>query len=207
MLKAAFQSQIQRSGAVAMRRLGSTLLLAGVVAACVASVEAEDKKPAALNFTVKSISGKDVDLAQYQGKVLLVVNVASQCGLTKQYEPLEAVYEKYQDKGLVVLGFPCNQFGEQEPGSEAEIAQFCEANYKVKFPMFAKIDVNGEKAAPLYKHLTSLDTQPKDQGNITWNFEKFVIGRNGEVVARFAPRTEPDAKELIEVIEAELAKK
>ena len=197
-----------------MKKWGPTLLLAGVVAACVTSARADDaakpadskQAPAALDFKVKSIAGKEVDLAQYQGKVIVVVNVASECGLTPQYEGLEALYEKYSDKGLTVLGFPCNQFGKQEPGSDAEIAQFCETNYKVKFPMFSKVDVNGEGAAPLYKHLTSLDAKPKGKGQVAWNFEKFVIGKNGEVVARFAPMTEPDAPELITAIEAELAK-
>jgi glutathione peroxidase len=189
----------------------STLLLASVVAAAVTSAQAADKeeaaKPAALNFTMKSITGQDVNLADYKGKVLLVVNVASKCGLTPQYEELEALHEKYSDKGLAVLGFPSNQFGKQEPGTDAEIAEFCAATYKVKFPMFSKVDVNGENAAPLYKHLTAVETQPKSKGDITWNFEKFVIGKNGEVVARFAPRTKPDSKEVLEVLEAELAKK
>jgi glutathione peroxidase len=187
----------------------SSLLLAGVVAAAVAAASnapAEEKAPAALNFTMKSITGKEVNLADYKGKVLLVVNVASKCGLTPQYEELEALHEKLNDKGLVVMGFPCNQFGKQEPGTDAEIADFCEATYKVKFPMFSKVDVNGEEAAPLYKYLTSLETKPKDKGDITWNFEKFVIGKNGQVVARFAPRTAPDSKEVMSVIEAELAK-
>jgi glutathione peroxidase len=184
----------------------STLLLGGIVAAAVASAYAEDKTPAALNFTMKSITGKDVKLADYQGKVLLVVNVASKCGLTPQYEQLEAMSEKYANKGLVVLGFPCNQFGKQEPGTDAQIAEFCEATYKVKFPMFSKVEVNGEGAAPLYKHLKSLDLQPKGKGDISWNFEKFVIGKKGDVVARFAPRTAPDAKEVLDVIDAELKK-
>jgi glutathione peroxidase len=182
-----------------------TFLLAGIVAACVASVNAEEK-PAALNFTVKSIAGQDVDLAQYKGKVLLVVNVASECGLTPQYEQLEALNGKYSDKGFAVLGFPCNQFGSQEPGSDAQIAEFCSANYKVKFPMFSKVEVNGEGASPFFKHLTSLDVKPKGKGQVAWNFEKFVIGKNGEVVARFAPKTAPDAPEVIAVLEAELAK-
>jgi glutathione peroxidase len=187
----------------------SSLLLAGVVAAAVAAASnapAEEKAPAALNFTMKSITGKEVNLADYKGKVLLVVNVASKCGLTPQYEELEDLHEKLKDKGLVVMGFPCNQFGKQEPGTDAEIAEFCEATYKVKFPMFSKVDVNGEEAAPLYKYLTSVETKPKDKGDITWNFEKFVIGKNGEVVARFAPRTAPDSKEVMAVIDAELAK-
>ncbi len=184
----------------------STLLLSSVIAAAVSSAYADDKTPAALNFTMKSITGKDVNLADYKGKVLLVVNVASKCGLTKQYAPLEDLHEKLADKGLAVLGFPCNQFGGQEPGTEAEIAEFCAATYNVKFPMFSKVEVNGPGAAPLYKHLTALDTQPKGKGDIKWNFEKFVIGKNGEVVARFAPQTAPDSKEVMAVIEAELAK-
>ncbi len=194
----------------------STLLLAGAVAAAVSAAQAADAPaadkekpsdtPVALNFTMKSITGQDVNLADYKGKVLLVVNVASKCGLTPQYEELEALHEKYGDKGLAVLGFPSNQFGKQEPGTDAQIAEFCAETYKVKFPMFSKIDVNGEKAAPLYKHLTSVETQPKGKGDITWNFEKFVIGKDGKVVARFAPRTKPDAKEVLDVLEAELAK-
>lgn len=189
----------------------STLLLTGVVAACVSSVYAADTAPA-LNYKVKNIAGQEVDLGKYQGKVLLVVNVASKCGLTKQYEPLEALHEKLADKGLAVLGFPCNQFGRQEPGSEADIAAFCDKTYGVKFDMFSKLNVNtvdkdSEEAHPFYKHLTSLDTSPVGKGKISWNFEKFVIGRNGEVVARFGPRTAPDAPEVLKVIEEELAKK
>lgn len=189
-----------------MQKWGTTLLLAGVVGACVASAQAEDKAPAALNFTVKSIAGKDVDLSQYKGKVLLVVNVASECGLTPQYDGLEAIQKTYGDKGFAVLGFPCNQFGKQEPGSDAEISQFCQTKYKVTFPMFSKVEVNGENAAPLYKHLTSLDAKPKGKGQVAWNFEKFLIGKNGEVVARFAPKTEPESDEVRGTIEAELAK-
>jgi len=187
----------------------STLLLAPVVAAAVGSAAAEEKKeaPAALNFTMKSITGQDVNLADYQGKVLLVVNVASKCGLTPQYEELEALHQKYSDQGLAVLGFPCNQFGKQEPGTDAEIAEFCSATYKVKFPMFSKVEVNGASAAPLYKHLKAQEKGPAPGGEIKWNFEKFVIGKDGEVVARFAPRTKPDAPEVLQVLEAELAKK
>jgi glutathione peroxidase len=190
-----------------MTKWNSTLLLAGVVAACVGSAYGEDKSVSALNFKMKTITGQDADLAQYKGKVVLIVNVASKCGYTPQYEELEAMYEKYKDKGLVVLGFPCNQFGKQEPGTDAQIAEFCSETYKVKFPMFSKVEVNGEGAAPLYKYLTSLSTAPAPTGKISWNFEKFVVGKNGEVIARFAPKTAPDAKEVVDVIEAELAKK
>jgi glutathione peroxidase len=192
------------NGAFPMSNWIVALLFACLFAASVAS--AEDKHAAALKFQMKSITGSDVDLSQYQGKVVLMVNVASECGLTPQYKNLQAIYEKYQDKGLVVLGFPCNQFGKQEPGTDAEIATFCTENYKVKFPMFSKIDVNGPTASPLYKYLTSLETKPKNKGEITWNFEKFLIGKNGEVVARFAPRTSPDSKDVVAAIEAELAK-
>ena len=188
-----------------MKNFGA-VLLAGAVAACVASADAEDKVPAALNFKMKNISGNEVDLSQYKGKVLLIVNTASECGLTPQYEELQAMHDKYADKGLKVLGFPSNQFGKQEPGSDADIAKFCSDNYKVKFDMFSKIEVNGENAAPLYKHLKAADTKPQPAGEISWNFEKFVIGKNGQVVARFAPRTAPDAPEVIKTIEAELAK-
>jgi glutathione peroxidase len=148
-----------------------------------------------------------MDLATYQGQVLLIVNVASKCGLTPQYEQLQALYDKYSKEGLVILGFPCNQFLHQEPGSAEEIGQFCRINYGVSFPLFEKVEVNGEGACPLYKYLTGLDTKPKGAGKISWNFEKFVIGRSGEVVARFAPTTKPDAPEVLSVIEAELAKK
>lgn len=158
-------------------------------------------------MVVKSIAGEDVDLAKYKGQVLLIVNVASKCGLTNHYEGLEALHEKYADKGLTVMGFPCNQFGKQEPGTNAEILEFCKDTYNVKFPMFAKIDVNGEEAAPLYKYLTSAETKPVGPGKISWNFEKFVIGRDGKIAGRFAPRTAPNDPELMKVIEAELAKK
>ena len=133
--------------------------------------------------------------------------MASECGLTPQYEQLQALHEKYGEQGLAVLGFPCNQFGLQEPGTAAEIQEFCQTQYGVKFDMFAKIDVNGDKACPLYKHLTALDTKPKGAGKISWNFEKFVIDRKGNVVARFSPPTRPDSEEVTTLIERELAQK
>ncbi|MFO0427765.1 MAG: glutathione peroxidase [Planctomyces sp.] len=154
-------------------------------------------------FKVKSLEDKEVNLADYKGKVLLVVNVASACGLTPQYEQLQAMHDKYGEKGLVVLGFPCNQFGQQEPGTPAEIRQFCSSEYKVTFPLFAKIDVNGDSQAPLYSFLKS---HSKDTGKISWNFEKFVIGKDGAVVARFSPRVKPDAPEVLAAIDAALAK-
>lgn len=163
--------------------------------------------PAVLDFEMKSLDGKTVDLSQYEGKVVMIVNVASECGATPQYEPLQDVYETYKDKGFVVLGFPSNQFGEQEPGTDDEIKTFCTENYGVTFDMFSKVDVNGENAAPLFKYLTSEETNPGFSGKIGWNFEKFLIGRDGKVVARFKTPVEPDAEEVVKAIEAELAKK
>jgi glutathione peroxidase len=171
-----------------------------------AKPQVKSEMPASpLSYTMKSLDGKDVDLSQYKGKVVLVVNVASKCGLTGQYAPLQRIHDKYKDQGFVVLGFPCNQFGSQEPGSADDIKTFCTKNYGVTFDMFEKIDVNGENAAPLYKALTALPTKPVGPGKITWNFEKFLIGRDGQVVGRFTPRTEPS--DLEATIEAEIAKK
>ncbi len=181
-------------------------LTAGVFVMTIGTTTAADK-PAALNFKMKSLDGKQVDLSKFRGKVVMIVNVASKCGLTPQYKQLQALHDKYEKDGLVILGFPCNQFAEQEPGTAEEIQHFCTVNYGVTFPLFAKIEVNGDGACDLYKHLTALDTKPTGAGKISWNFEKFVIGRNGEVVTRFSPRTKPDASEVLKVIEAELAKK
>jgi glutathione peroxidase len=186
--------------------LGSTFL-AGLVLSAWASRAAAEEAPAALRFTMKSLAGKEVDLAQYRGKVVMIVNVASKCGLTPQYKQLQAIHEKYSKEGLAILGFPCNQFGHQEPGTAQEIRKFCRVNYGVSFDMFAKIEVNGKGACPLYKYLKSLSTAPKGPGEISWNFEKFILDRNGEVIARFAPPTKPDDPEVIKVIERELAKK
>jgi glutathione peroxidase len=181
------------------------LILVGACAMTVGATAAD--KPAALSFTMKSLDGKEADVGKYQGKVVMIVNVASKCGFTPQYKQLQALYEKYEKDGLVILGFPCNQFLHQEPGTAEEIQKFCTVNYGVTFPLFAKIEVNGGGACPLYKYLTALDVKPKGKGKISWNFEKFVVGRNGEVVARFSSRTKPDAAEVLKVIEAELAKK
>ena len=156
---------------------------------------------------MKSLDGSPVELGKYQGKVVLIVNVASRCGLTPQYQQLEALHEKYAKNGLVILGFPCNQFRAQEPGTAEEIHRFCSTKYGVRFDLFSKIEVNGTGVCSLYKYLKAQETQPKGPGDISWNFEKFILGRNGELVARFAPQTKPDAAEVIQVIEAELAKK
>lgn len=153
---------------------------------------------------MKTLAGKEVDLSTYKDKVLLIVNTASKCGATPQYEPLQALHEKYRDKGLVVIGFPCNQFGGQEPGSAEVIQKFCTENYDVDFDMFAKVDVNGSDAAPLFKFLTSDKTGLDDQGSIRWNFEKFLVSRDGKVVARFRTSVQPDSPEVVAKIEKEL---
>jgi glutathione peroxidase len=163
--------------------------------------------PAALNFTMNSLDGKPVDLAKYQGNVVLMVNVASQCGYTPQYEGLEELHKRYASRGLRLLGFPSNDFGQQEPGTNSEIADFCKKNYGVEFDMFSKISVVGTSKAPLYRYLTSAQTNPKFSGEIEWNFEKFLIGRNGQVIARFKSPVEPLSKEMTAAIEAALAAK
>lgn len=153
-----------------------------------------------LQFKVKNIDGEEVDLSTYKGKTVLIVNVASKCGLTPQYKGLEELYEKYQDRGFVILGFPSNDFLWQEPGSEQEIKQFCELNYKVKFPLFSKVRVKkGKDQSELYKYLTSPETNPGFSGEIEWNFQKFLINKEGKVVKRYSPKTEPQEieKELL----------
>jgi glutathione peroxidase len=156
-------------------------------------------------ITVKDIDGKDTTLNAYKGKVVLIVNVASKCGLTPQYKALEELQEKYKDKGFTVLGFPCNQFGGQEPGTNEEIKQFCSTKYNVTFPLFDKIDVNGPKRHPLYAELAG--PQSPFPGDIKWNFGKFLIGRDGKIIKRFEPRTTPDSQDVTTAIEAALAAK
>ena len=158
------------------------------------------------DFSHPDIDGRDRALSAYAGKVALVVNVASRCGLTPQYEGLERLQQSYQDEGFTVVGFPCNQFMGQEPGTEAEIKTFCSSTYGVSFPMFSKLEVNGPGAHPLYAWLTRQDTQPEGAGDVAWNFGKFLIGKDGQVLARFAPRTEPEAPELTAAIEAALGR-
>jgi glutathione peroxidase len=147
------------------------------------------------DFSAETIDGKPAPLADYRDKVILIVNTASKCGFTGQYAGLEALYRKYRDRGLVVLGFPCNQFGAQEPGDEAEIANFCSLTYDVDFPMMRKIDVNGPKAHPLYAYLKQAKKGVLGSTGIKWNFTKFLIDRSGQVVDRFAPTIEPKALE------------
>ena len=141
---------------------------------------------------LKTIDGGMTTLARYRGKAMLIVNVASRCGFTQQYAALEALYRKYKDNAFVVLGFPCNQFGNQEPGSEADIRVFCDERYSVTFPMFAKIDVNGANAHPLYRHLKSQKRGLLGRETIAWNFTKFLVGKNGEVLKRYGPRRKPE---------------
>jgi glutathione peroxidase len=160
--------------------------------------------PPALNFTMNSINGTPVDLSKYQGRVVLMVNVASECGFTPQYAGLQDLHKKYAAKGLSILGFPSNDFGAQEPGSNGEIAQFCKQNYGVEFDMFSKIVVKGAGQAPLYKYLT---THPKYRGDVAWNFEKFLIGRQGEVIARYKSEVEPLSREMLAAVETALAQK
>jgi glutathione peroxidase len=153
---------------------------------------------------VTALDGSAADLHDHEGEAVLIVNVASKCGLTPQYEGLERIHEQYKDRGFSVLGFPCNQFGGQEPGSPDEIATFCSTTYGVTFPMYAKVEVNGEHRDPLYAELEETADGEGHTGDIRWNFEKFLVSPKGEVVARFSPLVEPEAPELIEAIEGQL---
>lgn len=164
-----------------------------------------EKKLPALAFVMKDIEGKKQDLRQYHGNVILMVNVASRCGLTPQYEQLQAVYRKYADRGFVIFGFPANNFMGQEPGSNDEIKQFCTSKFDVTFPLFAKVSVKGDDICPLYKYLTDKKADHKKGGDIEWNFGKFIIDRNGKVVDRFNPRVKPDDEKLIASLEKYLA--
>jgi glutathione peroxidase len=152
------------------------------------------------NFTLPNIDGKPMPLADFKGKVILMVNVASQCGFTPQYSGLEALYEKYKDQGFVILGFPANNFGQQEPGTNEEIKTFCSRKYSVTFPLYSKISVKGSDQAPLYQYLTK-DADPSHTGDIKWNFTKFLVDRNGTVVQRFEPAVTPDSAEVVSAIE------
>ncbi len=156
------------------------------------------------DFTMKSIDGADVPLARYKGKVLLIVNVASKCGYTPQYEALQELYRRYKDKGLAVLGFPANNFGWQEPGTDAEIKTFCTTKYNVTFDMFSKISVKGSDQHPLYTYLTSEDANPATAGAVKWNFTKYLVNKDGHVIARFNSGTTPLSDELVKAVEAAL---
>ncbi len=162
--------------------------------------------PAVLNFTMKSLDGKDVNLSKYSGKVILVVNTASRCGYTKQFGGLQALNEKYAAQGLTVLGFPSNDFGGQDPGTDEQIGAFCKKNYGVSFDMFSKVTVKGENKVPFFKFLTDAQTNPASPGEIGWNFEKFLISRDGKIIGRYKSKVAPDSPELVKAVEAELAK-
>ncbi|MET8802923.1 glutathione peroxidase [Streptomyces sp. NPDC004546] len=157
-----------------------------------------------LNVDIDALTGGPADLTQYAGKAVLIVNVASKCGLTPQYTGLEKLQERYADRGFTVLGVPCNQFLGQEPGSAEEIAEFCSATYGVTFPLTEKVEVNGEGRHPLYERLVDVADAEGHSGDIRWNFEKFLIGRDGTVVARFSPQTEPESDAIVTAIEAQL---
>jgi glutathione peroxidase len=173
-----------------------------------AMVAAEEGKKAAsspLDYKVKDIDGKETDLSQFKGKVVMVVNVASKCGLTPQYTALEKLYEENKDKGFIVVGFPANDFKGQEPGTNEEIKKFCTAKYNVTFPMMSKVTVLGEDKAPVYKFLTEGPTAGAFAGDVKWNFTKFLVGRDGKVVARFEPKVKPDEPQVKEAVEKALA--
>jgi glutathione peroxidase len=174
-------------------------------AACVLSLAAAQQKemnmgqqPKLYSFVMKTIDGKDKPLSDYKGKVLMIVNVASKCGNTPQYKALEALYEKYKERGFVILGFPANNFLWQEPGTDAEIKQFCTLNYGVTFDMFSKIDVKGKNQHPLYKYLTEETSVP---GKVEWNFQKYLVDKHGNVVQKFSPKTVPDDPEIVAALE------
>jgi glutathione peroxidase len=183
------------------------LVLLGSASFCRADNKGDKAVPPVLNFKVNSLDGQPVDLSKYQGKVILMVNVASKCGYTPQYKGLEALYEKYGNEGLVILGFPANNFLSQEPGTNEQIAEFCQSKYGVKFDMFSKVSVKGDDQCPLYQFLTSKETNPKFGGPVKWNFEKFLINSKGEIVNRFRSPVKPESPEMTKAIEAELAKK
>ena len=178
------------------------VILCSVILAQIVSAQS---KSSLYGIPLKDIEGKDTSLKAYQSKVLLVVNVASRCGFTPQYQALEAIHRKYKDQGFTVLGFPCNDFGAQEPGTHEEIKKFCSEKYDVTFPLFSKLHVKGDEQHPLYAALTGKESP--FPGDIKWNFGKFLIGKDGKIVKRFEPQTKPDAPEVIEAVEAALAAK
>jgi glutathione peroxidase len=217
---------VRRASAISLERpfcyhAGEVIFMRHLLLACVAGLalaasacaqktttasadnpQPEVKKMSSIyDFTMKDIDGKEVKLDAFRGKTLLVVNVASRCGYTPQYEGLEAVYEKYKDKGFVILGFPANNFGAQEPGSDKEIKTFCSTTYGVTFPMFSKISVKGADQHPFYQFLTAKETNPEFSGEIPWNFTKFLVGKDGKIIGRFAPGDEPTGDAVTKAIE------
>ena len=186
-------------------RVMMAALLAGLLGTIAGAAQAAETKAASpLDYRVKDIDGKEIDLSKYKGKVVMVVNVASRCGLTPQYEGLQKVYEQYREKGFVVVGFPANDFKGQEPGSNEQIKEFCTSKYNVTFPMMSKVTVLGEGKAPVYRHLTEEATAGAHAGEIKWNFTKFLIGKDGKVAARFEPKVKPTDEPVVEAIEKAL---
>lgn len=183
---------------------GFSIFLLIVSGFSLSSADQHKSKSSIYNFTVTDIDGNNVKLSEYQGKTLLIVNVASKCGNTPQYEGLQKIYEEYKEMGLMVLGFPANNFGSQEPGTNEEIKEFCSLNYGVTFPMFSKISVKGEDIHPLYQYLTSEESNPEFAGEISWNFNKFLVDPSGKVVARFGSKEKPESKEILAAIEMAL---
>ena len=183
------------------------LLLCGQASVGHAQEKGTVKKTSVHQFQVTTIDGQKIDLAKYKGKVLLIVNVASECGYTDQYKGMQALHAKYGKDGLAVLAFPCNDFGGQEPGNEAKIKAFAKKNYGVNFDLFGKIKILGKDAAPLYQFLMAKDTNPKHAGEVKWNFEKFIIGRDGTIVARFLADVDPESEDVVNALRKELDKK
>jgi glutathione peroxidase len=181
-----------------MRNLALALMLSA------AAVALPAQQKSIYDFTISSIDGQQVNLDSYKGKVVLLVNVASKCGFTPQYAALESVYEKYKDRGLVIVGVPANNFAQQEPGTNEEIKTFCTRKYNVSFPMMSKVSVKGDDETPLYHFLTDSSTDPQFAGDIKWNFTKFLFDRSGKPVARFEPATTPDSPQVTSAIESAL---
>jgi len=170
---------------------------------CAAGVIGGEKS--VFDYTLNTIDGQPAPLSAYKGKVVMLVNVASRCGFTPQYTALEAIYEKYKDRGFVIVGIPANNFGAQEPGTNQEIKTFCQSKYNVKFPMMAKVSVKGDDKTPLYQYLTDKSANPKTGGDIQWNFTKFLVGPDGQIITRFEPAVTPDSPEVAAAIEKALA--
>lgn len=184
--------------------VGAAILAISLSSRASGNLGSGEKMNSIYDFTLKDIDHKEVNLGQYRGKVVLVVNVASRCGYTPQYEGLQKVYLKYKDRGFVILGFPANNFMAQEPGTDEEIKTFCSTKYNVTFPIFSKISVKGDDIHPLYRFLTSKETNPDFGGDIKWNFSKFLLDKNGKIIARFEPKVTPESDPMIQAIEKAL---
>jgi len=195
-------------GGMSSRALLTLIISPLLIGISMGTARAADNKPKTIHdFTLKAIDGTAIPLARYKGKVLLVVNVASRCGNTPQYKGLEALYRKYKDRGFVVLGFPANNFGQQEPGSNEEINAFCRTTYDVSFDMFSKISVKGSDQDPLYRFITSPETNPQFSGEVRWNFQKYLVNRSGAIIGKFASGDDPLSEKIISAVETALSQK